>query len=209
MRSPWRDAFRTAADLAIVGFLTAFLCCGLITAGAALLTASRAVEHHLAHDAWPAPRALASSFRRALLPGLALSAAVIVVGGLLVADLLALRSGRVPGGVPMLVVVSLAGLAAAGLGAMVLVSAARLRLLPAVRDALRTVASHPGRLAATASVLAVAGTLAVLIHPVLIPVLLGHLLFALHVLARRIGKQPVSDTPSNLQYGALSPLPPR
>lgn len=185
MRSHWRDAFRTAGDLAIAGFLTTFLCFGVITAGAALLTASRAVEHYLSHDAWPSPRQLWVSFRQALLPGFAASVVVAALAAAVVLDLLALRAGRVPGGAPMLVVVALAGLAAAGLGGLVLVSAARRRLLPAVRDALRTAVSHPGRVAATAGVLAVAGTLAVLIHPVLVPVMLGHLLFALHVLARR------------------------
>ncbi|GLY94187.1 hypothetical protein [Actinoplanes sp. NBRC 103695] len=204
MKGHWQDAFRTAADLAIAGFLVVLAALPIVTAGAALLTASRAVDHYLRTGSWPAPRTVAADFRASLLPGLA----VVLAGGLLLADVLALRSGQVPGGTPMLVVVSLAGLAAAGPGGQVLVSAARLRLLPAVRDALRTAASHPVCPAVTASVLAVAGTLAVLIHPVLIPVLLGHSLFALHVIARRFGKRPVSDAGPNIQYGGLSPLPP-
>jgi hypothetical protein len=195
------DDFRNAADLAILGFLTVLAALPIVTAGAALLTASRAVDHFLRHDSWPGPRAVAADLRASFVPGLAL----LPAGGLLVADLLALRSGRVPGGVPMLVAVAIAGLAAAGLGGMVLVSAARFRLHAAVRDALRTAGSLPGRVAATASVLAVAGTLVVLVHPVLIPVLLGYTLFALHVL----GKRPVSDAGSNTRHGGRSPLPPR
>jgi hypothetical protein len=44
---------------------------------------------------------------------------------------------------------------------------------------------------AAAGVLAVAGLLAVLVHPALVPVLAGYVLFALHVVTPKVAGRPV------------------
>ncbi|MEV6488732.1 hypothetical protein AB0M20_08855 [Actinoplanes sp. NPDC051633] len=174
----WRDAFRTGTDLAVVGFAVLLAALPLVTAGAALLTASRAIGRYLETDSWPPGRLLWADFRRSLLPGLAASAVFVVVAGLIVLDVLALRSGRVPGGPPAMAAVAVAGLLIAGLSGLALVIGPR--------AALRLAGERPGTLAGAAAVASVALTLAVLIHPVLIPVLLGHTMFAMHVLASRV-----------------------
>src|SRR3954454_8388545 len=115
MRPGWRDAVQTAADLALVGFAATLACLPVVTAGAALLTASRAVGHHLATGSWPSGRVVRADFRRLLLPGLAASAALAVVACFLVVDAVVLSSGRVPGGPPALAAVLIAALLIAGL----------------------------------------------------------------------------------------------
>lgn len=178
----WRDTVRSAADLALLGFLVTGAALPLVTAGAAVATGSAAIRHHLDHDAWPPARASLHTFRRALLPGLAVSAAVLLLAGLVVVDVLALRAGAVPGGP----VVTVAVLAAAGLGAgfaglLAVAAPGRAPLTAALRLA------RPVLLASATAVVALTVVLALLVHPVLIPPLVGYGLFALHVLTRRAG----------------------
>lgn len=184
----WHDTMRTAGDLAVLGFLVFLAALPVVTAGAAVLTGSWAVRHHLERDAWPSAAECRHTFRRAFLPGLAGTATVAVVGWLIAVDLLALSAGRVPGGLPMTVVLILLAAGVAGLTGFAVVEAVGPRAL------LRLAAARPVVPAASAGVVVLAAALVLLIHPVLTPVLLGYTLFALHVVAKSLGaaRQPNS-----------------
>ncbi|GID92388.1 hypothetical protein ACFQFC_40655 [Amorphoplanes digitatis] len=183
MRRDWRDTVQVATDLALLGLVVTAAALPLLTAGAAVAAGSAAVHHHLEHDRWPSARRSWAVFRRGLVPGLLAGPACAAAAALVVVDLLAVRRGAVPGGTPLLVLTAVLVAAAAGYAGLTVVA----------------VGAHPGRpwraaarrvplnraLPAAAGVLALAGVLAVLVHPVLVPVLAGYALFALHVVARR------------------------
>jgi hypothetical protein len=166
----WRDSVRLATDLALLGMLMTGAALPLVTAGGAVATASFAIRHYLAHDAWPGATLCRRVFRRALLPGLLRTLALGLAVLLVVVDLRALSAGQVPGGPPLMVLTVAVALAALGHGGLVLVGAG---------------ARGPRAVASAAGVIALAAVLSLLIHPVLAPVLAGYTLFALHVLARR------------------------
>jgi hypothetical protein len=191
VRHGWRDTVRLAADLALLGFLVTGAALAVVTGGAAVATGSAAVRHHLDYDSWPSARACWAQFRRALAPGLAAVAGVLAAGVLIAVDVLALRTGAVPGGRPMMLVMFALAAATAGFAGLVVVAAvdrpAGTRVLAA---ALATSVARPGTLAAATGVVALAAVLAVLVHPVLVPVLVGYALFALHVVARRPAPGP-------------------
>ncbi|HET6529420.1 MAG TPA: hypothetical protein VFH03_02205 [Actinoplanes sp.] len=172
MRHSWRDSVATAADLALLGFLVTLAAVPVVTAGAAVLTGSRAVSVFLREDRWPSGRECRAVFRRAIRPGLAGSVVVAVAAALLAADLAALRSGAVPGGVPLMAVVALVALAGSGLTALAVVSWEQVPLRAVAR---------PRALIAASGVTGLVALLALLGHPVLIPVLVGFWLFAVHV----------------------------
>ena len=52
--SDWRETVRVATDLALLGLLTVLAALPVVTAGAAVATASAAVHHYLQYDRWPA-----------------------------------------------------------------------------------------------------------------------------------------------------------
>lgn len=54
--------------------------------------------------------------------------------------------------------------------------------------------AHPGTLPAATGVVMPAAVLALLIHPVLVPVLVGYGLFALHVVVRRTTAEGTGQT---------------
>jgi ABC-type Na+ efflux pump permease subunit len=170
MKRDWRDSVRLAADLALLGMLMSFAALPLVTAGAAVATGSAAIGHYLTHDRWPGPALCWRIFRRALLPGLAGTLGFGAPVTLLVLDVRALRSGLVPGGLPLIVLTVVVAAGALGYAGLALAGAS-------VRG--------PREIASAAGVLTLAAVLALLVHPVLAPVLAGYTLFALHVLARR------------------------
>ena len=184
MRRDWRDSVRAAADLAIVGFAVTLAALPILTAGAAVATASVAVRHFLEYDQWPPASATMATFRRRLVPGLLAGPAVLVAAALVVLDVLALRRGLVPGGPLALSAVLVVAALAAGYAAILAVLTGT-RPSGAVRAAAAVAASHPALLAAATGVVAVAAVLALFIHPALTPVLPGYALFGLHVVARR------------------------
>jgi len=190
MRRDWRETVRIATDLALLGLLTALAALPVVTAGAAVATAGSAIHHHLEYDRWPAPGFCWSVFRRRLLPGLAATAGCLVAAALVVADVLALRAGVVPGGVLLLVLtVVVACLAAGCAGLLVVADSARLAGQPGP-----SAAGRPAAVVSAAAVLVVAVVLGALVHPVLVPVLAGYTLFALHVIARRYcARTPAAD----------------
>lgn len=179
----WQDTVRTAADLAVLGFLVFLASVPVVTAGAAVLTGSSAVRQHLEQDAWPTAGQCWRTFRGAFWPGLAGLAAVAVVAGLIAVDLLALSAGRVPGGLPMAAALIMLAAGAAGLTGFAVVEATGPRAL------LRLALARPVVPIAAAGVVLVAGALVLLIHPALTPVLLGYTLFALHVVAAALRRK--------------------
>jgi hypothetical protein len=185
MRRDWRETVRIATDLALLGFLVTLAALPLVTAGAAAAAGSAAVHHHLEHDRWPTARACWTAFRRSFGPGLLAGLAVGVAALLLVINVLAVRSGAVPGGAPLLALTALLAAAAAGYGALVIV-AVGVQPERGWRAALATLPGRGRAAAAAAGVVLLAALLAVLVHPALVPVLAGYALFALHVVTRRL-----------------------
>jgi hypothetical protein len=196
MRRDWRETVRIATDLALLGFLVTLAALPLVTAGAAVAAGSAAVHHHLEHDRWPTARASWAVFRRALGPGLLAGLAVAAAVLLLVIDLLAVRSGAVPGGTPLLVLTVVLAAAGAGYGALVIVAVGA-DPEHGWRAALATVPGRGRAALAAAGVVLLTTLLAVLVHPALVPVLAGYALFALHVVTRRTApdRSGVTTTP--------------
>ncbi|WP_306210225.1 hypothetical protein [Actinoplanes sp. RD1] len=200
MRRDWRDSARTAADLAVLGFLVTGAALPVVTAGAAVATGSAAIRHHLDHDTWPSPRSLGATFARSLLPGLGWSLALVAALALITIDFLAVRSGAAPGGPVALAALLVTALGVTGLAGLLAVTASP-------RAARRL--ARPGTLLASAGVVGLAGVLAVLVHPALVPVLAGYALFALHVVARRASsREPAPEPrPAPSRQPAVSPHP--
>jgi hypothetical protein len=180
VRHDWRDTLRSAADLAVLGFLVTGAALPLVTAGAAVATGSAAIDHHLDTDSWPPARQLWAVFRRALLPGLGVSVLVLAVAALVTVDVLALGAGAVPGGLPLTVLLLALAVPAAGFTGLLVVAAPSPTPLAEARAMAR-----PGLLAAIGAVIVLVLVLALLVHPVLTPLLVGYGLFALHVISRR------------------------
>ncbi|GAA3341549.1 hypothetical protein GCM10020358_33340 [Amorphoplanes nipponensis] len=185
MRRDWRETVRIATDLALLGFLVGLAALPLVTAGAAVVAGSAAVHHHLEHDRWPTARACWTTFRRALAPGLLAGLAVAVAVLLLVVDVLAVRTGTVPGGAPLLALTVLLAAAGAGYGAVAVVAVGA-DPEHRWRAAVSALPGHGRAAAAAAGVVLLAALLAALVHPVLVPVLAGYAIFALHVVTRRL-----------------------
>jgi hypothetical protein len=165
--------FRDAADLALLGIVVTLLSLPLLTAGAAVGAGSAAVHHLITYGRWPSFVDIWSSFRSRLVRGLWVGPAVLAGTVLVAADVSALRRGAVPGGGVATTVV----LTAAAFGAALVA-------LLAVRAGGAVVAYRPATVCSAAGILAVAVLLGVFVHPVLLPVLAGYVLFALHVTVR-------------------------
>jgi hypothetical protein len=187
VRRDWRDTGRVAADLALLGLLVSAAALPVVTAGAAIAAGSAAVHHYLEYDRWPGPRFCWREFRRRLLPGLAAILACAAAAVLVVVDLKALKTGWVPGGPAMMAVTAVATVAVVGFLGVVVVAAGAGWESRVVR---------PVTVASMAGVLALAVVLAALVHPVLVPVLAGYTIFALHVVARRSGRYRNGPPPS-------------
>jgi hypothetical protein len=193
MRPDWRDTVRAAADLALLGILLTLAGLPVVTAGGAVATAARAVHHFAHEDGWPRATDLGRTFVRALLPGLGPTLLVFGAVALFALDLAALRTGRVPGGEPMLALTGVLAAGAAGFGALVV------GLLPraegwraAARSAAALVAARPAALAAATGLVALATALTALLHPVLAPMLAGYTLYAAYALAVRFTTSTVT-----------------
>ncbi|MFY1615577.1 hypothetical protein [Micromonospora sp. WMMD736] len=188
-RRDWRDVARDAADLALLGILATLAAAPLLTAAAAAGTASAAVHDWTRTGGWPSARTTLRRFGRAVLPGVPVSLLALAVLGLLAADLAALAAGRVPGGAPVLAVIGLVAAALAGYAGLVVVEAGRNgggRWRVAARSSVRACLDAPARWAALTGVTAVAGLLAILVTPVVVPILAGYTLAALHAVANRM-----------------------
>jgi hypothetical protein len=186
----WQNSLRTAADLALLGITVTVLAVPVLTAGAAVTTGSAAVHQLVTQGRWLPMADLWAVFRRSLVPGLVAGPLVLLAAALVALDVAALRRGAVPGGAPLVAVVLAAAAAGAGFAGLTAVEAGR-----AGRGALRrarALATRPVALPAAAGVIVLAAVLALLVHPALVPVLVGYALFALHVMAHRAAQPDVA-----------------
>lgn len=183
-RRDWKDTVTVAADIALVGIAVTVCSLPVLTAGAAVHAGSVAVRDIIDGSA-VRPAELWRAFRRSLLPGAAATVATATLGSLLLFNLGAVASGRVPGGLPVLVgtgAVAAALLAACAFG---VVHLAHHHSWPgALRWAAGTVWRQPLTAAMVAGVSSIAAVIGALI-PVTAPLLVGYLLFAVHVVAAR------------------------
>ncbi|MFI5891486.1 hypothetical protein ACIA5D_15385 [Actinoplanes sp. NPDC051513] len=193
MPHDWRDSLRLAADLALLGIVVTLLSLPLFTAGAAVATGSHAIRHLITNGRWPSFIDCWAVFRARLVPGLVAGPAVAAGTVLVLLDISGLRRGAVPGGGPALVVVLTAAALVAGYVALVAVKAGTTSR-GAARAALALALNRPLTAIAAAAVLAVAAVLAALVHPALVPVLAGYVLFALHVVTPKVAGHRLTPT---------------
>ncbi|GAB3855168.1 hypothetical protein ACFPIJ_60115 [Dactylosporangium cerinum] len=191
MSRDFRETVTVAADLALVGIAVTVASLPVLTAGAAVHAGSVAVRDIIDGSA-VRPSALWRVFLRSLLPGALATAAVLVLGWLLLFNLGAVASGRVPGGLPVLLgtgAVAAALLAACAFGVVHL--AHHHSWAGALHWAAGTVWRQPLTAAMVAGVSSIAAVIGALI-PVTLPLLVGYLLFAVHVVvSRRLAPAPV------------------
>ncbi|MEO3742470.1 hypothetical protein [Plantactinospora sp. B5E13] len=195
-RPDWRDTLRNASDLALLGIVTALATLPVVTAGAAVGTASAALQHWIETGSWPGVRVALRGFGRAVLPGAGATAVAGIAAAILAVNLLALGRGTVPGGTALVAVTVALAVAAGGFAGLTVVQLGRRDgqgWLPAVRAAARLVAARPVVLLGTAGVVTLAGLLCVLVLPLLTPILLGYTLFGLHAATRRIAGPALDD----------------
>jgi hypothetical protein len=189
VKTSWYDTLRNASDLALLGILTAIGSLPVVTAGAAVATASAAVHDWSADERWPPVRVTLRRFVRALLPGVVPALVAIAGSVLLVLNLAAITRGIVPGGVALAVPTFLLLVAAVGLAGLTVVEVGRRGAAgwwAAARAALRTGQARPGAVLAGAGVVALVAALGMMVIPVLVPILAGYAIFALHAVARRL-----------------------
>src|SRR5690242_16281246 len=100
MRRDFRETVTVAADLALVGLAVTVAGLPVLTLGAAVHAGSVAVRDIIDGSA-VRPAVLWRVFRRSLLPGALATVLVLVFAWLLLFNLGAVASGRVPGGLPV------------------------------------------------------------------------------------------------------------
>ncbi|WDQ01707.1 hypothetical protein PVK74_07925 [Micromonospora chalcea] len=187
-RADWRDTLREATDLALLGFAVALAALPVLTLAPALATASAALHDRSVTGSWPDARTSLARFGRALPAGLAVSAVALAAVALLTADLLALATGRVPGGGPALALTAVVVAVLLGYAGLVTVAVGRSGgrgWQSAARKVARTCPQRPGVWAAASGICALAVLLGVLVTPVAVPILGGYALAALHALDAR------------------------
>lgn len=186
----WRDTLRGAADLALLGILTTLAALPVLSAGAAMATASTALHLWTREDRWPDARELLRTFVRALLPGVAATLVALAAAATLAGNALLLAAGAVPGGTALVGLTALVAALACGLAGMIVVEVGRrggLGWRPAARVAARAALDRPVTLLATTGTIAFAVALGTLVLPISTPILAGYVLFALHTIPRRLG----------------------
>ncbi|MEH1101359.1 hypothetical protein [Micromonospora sp. CPCC 205561] len=196
-RRDWRDVLTDATDLAVLGIALTLAALPVVTAAAAVATASAAVHQRYTVGSWPPARENLTRYGRALLPGAGVSVLAVAALGLLAVDVAALAGGRVPGGAPLLLATVVVAAALAGYAALAVVQVGRgggRGWREAARAAAEVCRARPGTWAAAGGVSAVAALLAVLVTPVVVPILAGYLVAALHAVARRAGLAPVGQS---------------
>ncbi|WP_431943322.1 hypothetical protein [Micromonospora marina] len=193
-RADWRDTLREATDLALLGFAVALAALPVLTLAPAVATASAALHDRSVTGAWPDARTSLRRFGRALPAGAAVSAVVLAAAALLAADVLALATGRVPGGGPALALTTVVVAVLLGYAGLVAVAVGRTGgrgWRAAARHVARSCPARLGVWAAASGVCSLAVLLGVLVTPVAVPILGGYALAALHVLdARRPAPAP-------------------
>ncbi|MFG1891873.1 hypothetical protein ACGFIR_28895 [Micromonospora sp. NPDC049051] len=197
-RRDWRDVLTDATDLALLGIVLTLAALPVLTAAAAVAAASAAVHDRYSTGSWPPIRKNLIRYGHALLPGAGVSLLALAALGLLALDVAALAGGRVPGGAPLLLLTVAVAAALAGYAALVVVEVGR-RGGRDWRDSARAAAgacrARPGTWAAAAGVSTVAALLAVMVTPVVVPILAGYAVAALHAVARRLVLAPTVRPP--------------
>ncbi|MFY1696347.1 MULTISPECIES: hypothetical protein [unclassified Solwaraspora] len=194
-RADWRDTLRAATDLALLGIVAALAAAAVLTAGAAVATASTAIHRWTVDGHWPSLRELAGGFWRALLPGAAATAVAAVAIGVLGGNAVLISAGVVPGGTVMLVGTLVLAALVAGFAGLVVVEVgigvgrAGAGWRAAVRRTWRLAERRPLAVLAAAGVVSLAALLSALTIPVLAPILLGYTLHGLHAVRRRLDPQ--------------------
>jgi hypothetical protein len=186
-RTDWRDTVRNASTLALAGFVTTVAALPMVTAGAAVATASAAVHDFCEYGSMPGLKTTARRFGRALAPGLLATAVALAGAVLLVLDVRALVSGRVPGGSVLLAATVVVGVALLGAAGSTVVEVGRRGgqgWLAAARSSVQCGLSRPAPVLGMGLTLVLAVLLAAFI-PATTPILVGFALFALHAIARR------------------------
>ncbi|HET6212864.1 MAG TPA: hypothetical protein VFE14_08340 [Micromonosporaceae bacterium] len=187
MRTDWRETMRDATDVALIGVAATLAALPLVTAGAAVASASAAIHDRCVEGSVASGGTQVSRFGRGLLPGLGAALVALGLAALVILDIRALVFGAVPGGMPVLLPTVGAAVALLGFAGLTVVEVGRRGArgwLVAARSAIGTGLRRPGLLAASAGVLALAIALGVVL-PVTAPLLVGYALFALHAVARR------------------------
>ena len=189
VRRDWRDTLTAATDLAVLGVVATLAALPVLTAGAALAAASAAVDEFCATQSLPPWRLTLRRFVRGLLPGLGASVVGLAATVLLVLDASAVGRGVVPGGGALLFATFLVAVAAIGFGGLIVVEVGRAGgqgWLAAIRRAYTAALARPWLAMALGGAVAIALFLG-LVLPIVTPLLVGYLLFALHVLTLKIG----------------------
>ncbi|MFF5229058.1 hypothetical protein [Dactylosporangium sp. NPDC000521] len=190
-RRGFTETVTVAADLALVGIAVTVCSLPLLTAGAAVHAGSVAVRDVIEGSA-VRPSRLWRVFVRSLLPGAVCTVAAVTLAWLLLFNLGAVASGRVPGGLPVLVATGAVAAALLAAGALGVVHLAHHDSWSgALRWAAGTVWRQPLTAAMVAGVSSIAAVIGAMI-PVTAPLLVGYLLFAVHVLAARRLSGPVT-----------------
>lgn len=183
----WREGLSVATDLALIGIGVTVASAPVLTAGAAVRAGSTAVRHVVDGERVPSFVDLWAVFRRALAPGAVASVVVLAAAGLLAVDLAVVSDGRVPGGTLVLIataVVAAALVAVAALTAVHLGRDCEDTWRAAAKWAFAAARRAPVAALATTGVCALATVIAALV-PITAPLLVGFVLYALHVVALR------------------------
>jgi hypothetical protein len=190
-RRGWLDVLRDASDLALLGILTTVGALGVVTAGAAVATASAALREWLERGSWPTARETIHRYVRGLLPGVPVTLLAAGATALLTLNATAFAGGAVPGGRPAAGATLVLAAALAGYAALVVVEVGRAGgWRAAAGRAARAAQARPVLPVALAGATVVAAALAATVNPVAVPILVGYLLAAQHAVARRLA--PVS-----------------
>ncbi|HEY3506204.1 MAG TPA: DUF624 domain-containing protein [Actinocatenispora sp.] len=184
----WRETVRGGSELALLGFAMTLAALPVVTAGAAVGTASAAVHHWCQHNELPPYRTLGRWFVRALVPGLGATGIAVAATVVLAVDLWAAAGNRIPGAPVVLALTAVLAALATGAAALVVVRVGategrhwRAALRRAGTPGHRSLPTVP----ALAGVVALAALLGSLL-PAAVPLIAVTALFAAHVATRRL-----------------------
>ncbi|SNY54277.1 hypothetical protein [Paractinoplanes atraurantiacus] len=165
------DSWRVAGDLALLGIVVSLVSLPVFTLGAAFLVAGATIQHHIVYGRWLTFAESWALFRARFVHGLWAGPLLLAVGWLIAVDVAALSRGTVPGGRLAILAVLLVASGLVGFAALV-------AALGSLRQARAAVAARPAILAPLGGIVVIVAVLGMLVHPVLVPVLVGFALFA-------------------------------
>jgi hypothetical protein len=184
LRPGWQDALTDAADLALLGIVAFAAALPVLTAGASIAAASRAVHDRRHLGSLPSWRTTLGRFVSGLLPGAGATAVTLAMAALVLIDVRALTLGLVPGDGAALALTGLVIVLLVGLAGLVTVAVGAGR---GWRAAARSAGALAWRRPVALLVAASIGVLAILLGiavPVTVPLVFACWLHALHAVAR-------------------------